>query len=189
MRRQAWAAVAALTVLVSGCGGSDDEPTKPAAGSESPPPSESATLPDPTPTVEPATGVALDVEGINVRAPGKWRQTNDTILVDTALGPDGTLMLSVAGSDQLSLKAAERYFWDSHEPPAGYRPQETVVMGGLTAGYYTARDRFDDIHVVTSWDSGYVVKVELRLHRDVPADRQRELLDSVVASYGSPRTA
>lgn len=192
MRRRGWAAIAALLVL-GGCGeGGDDEPTGTGVDTASPSASAStsgsATLPDPTPTVEPATGANLDVEGIQVRAPEKWRQTYDTAFVDTAQGRDGSLLLSVAATDQLSLRAAERYFWTTKKPPAGYEPQDTLVVGGLTANYYTAGDRFSDTHVVALWDSGYVVKVELRLDRQVAADRQRELVDSVVASYASPRT-
>ena len=52
-------------------------------------------------------------------------------------------------------------------------------MGGLTAGYYTARDRFDDIHAVTLWEDNHVTKVEVNFDREVPDEVQQELFQSV----------
>ena len=61
-------------------------------------------------------------------------------------------------------------------------------MGGLRAGYYTSRDRFDDIHSVTLWDDNHVDKVEVYFGRKVAEDEvQQELFQSVIASYSGPR--
>lgn len=195
-------AVLAVTAAMglAGCSGDGDDPgasgaSGGGAASESPSQSPSLTptveLPESTPRAEPATGSQLDVNGIRVNAPARWKQVFDTIVVDTARGRDGSMLLSVASTsgDQLSLKQAERYFWNLGKRPEGYEAQDTLVMGGLTAGYYTHGDRDIDSHVVTMWDSGYIVKVELRLFPRVPEDRQREMLDSVIATYESPRTS
>lgn len=189
-------AVAAATGL-AGCSGAGDDPGDSGGGAASESPSETRSLtptvelPESTPSAEPATGARLAVEAIRINAPARWKQTFDTIVVDTARGREGSLLLSVVstGGEQLSLRQAERYFWNRNKKPEGYEAQDSVVMGGVNAGYYTYGDRYIDSHVVTTWDAGYVVKVELRLFPRMPEDRQREILDSVVASYESPRTS
>ncbi len=186
----------AAVLVLGGCGGGGAGGDEESAGSgaesasptTSPPASPSVPLPEPTPTVEPATGDALEVDGIRVRAPKGWKQTYDTIFVDVAQGRDGAVMLSVAASPQLPLRAVERYFWNRGKKPEGYTSQDTLVVGGLTAYYYTAGDRFDDSHVATLYDSGSVIKVQVRFDRETPDKRQEELFASVLASYGSPRT-
>jgi hypothetical protein len=189
-------AVVALAAL-TGCSGGGDDPGGPGGGAASESPSESPSLtptvelPESTPSARPATGPRLAVAGIGIHAPARWRQTYDTIVVDTARGREGTMLLSVGetSGQQLSLRQAERYFWNRGKRPKRYEAQDTVVMGGITAGYYTHGDRDIDSHVVTTWDSGYVVKVEVRFYPWMPEDRQREILASVLASYESPRTS
>ena len=56
------------------------------------------------------------------------------------------------------------------------RTQDDVLMGGLTAGYYTARDKFDDIHAVTLWEDNHVTKVELNVRSQ---GRRREAAGAV----------
>lgn len=196
MRRRGWAAVAAVLVL-GACGGSGEgessgtgeEGSSPTSSPTTSTPTEpSVPLPDPTPTVEPATGDALEVDGIRIRAPKGWKQTYDTIFVDIAQGRDGSAQLSAAASEQLSLRAVERYFWNRGRKPEGYQSQDPLVVGGLTAYYYTAADRFDDKHAATLYDSGRVIKVEVRFDRELPDARQQELFASVLATYESPRT-
>lgn len=190
-------AVVAVATGLAGCSGAGDDADDPGGSAASESPSETSSLtptvelPESTPSAEPATGPRLAVEAIEINAPARWRQTYDTIVVDTADGREGTMLLSVGetGGEQLSLRQAERYFWNLGKRPKGYQAQDTVVMGGITAGYYTYGDRDIDSHVVTTWDSGYVVKVEVRLFPGMPEDRQREILDSVIASYTSPRTS
>jgi len=179
-----------LALVLVGCGSdepggsggdtSNESPSQSPSGSLSPTP----VLPDPTPTIEAATGPQLDVEGLRVRVPENWRQTYDTLFSDAGQGPRGTVLLTVFATDQLSLAASMKKFWEKRKPPTGFEPQDSTVMGGLTAYYYTSRPNdFDVDHVVGLWDSGYVVKVSVTLSRDIPATRQREILDSVVASY------
>ena len=62
-----------------------------------------------------------------------------------------------------------------------------VFMGGLTSGYYTARDKFYDMHAATLWEDNHVTKVQLNFDLDVPDEVQQELFQSVIASYSSPR--
>lgn len=200
VRRNAAAALVSAVVAVvalAGCSGAGDDPGGSGGGAAGESPSESPSLtptvelPESTPSAEPATGPRLVVGGIGIHAPARWRQSYDTIVVDTAEGREGTMLLSVGetSGEQLSLRQAERYFWNLGKRPRGYEAQDTVVMGGVTAGYYTHGDRDIDSHVVTTWDSGYVVKVEVRFYPGMPEDRQREILASVLASYESPRTS
>ena len=181
-----------MVLALGGCGGSGDAPASSGteSGSESssespsPSPSQSIVLPDPTPTVEPASGPRLEVEGLRVNAPAKWAQIYDTIFSDAAQGPSGGVLLTVVAHEQVSLKAAERFFWDSKKPPRGYERRGTLVMGGLTANYHTAPDgKYSTAHVVSLWDSGYIVKLQVSLDKVVPTERQQEILASVVASY------
>jgi hypothetical protein len=187
----------AMTAGLAGCSGAGGDPGASGSGAASESPSESPSLtptvelPESTPSAEPASGPRLAIGDIRVNAPARWKQEFDTIVVDTAVGREGSLLLSVASTsgEQLSLRQAERYFWDRNKQPENYEAQDGVVMGGINAGYYTYGDRDIDSHVVTTWDAGYVVKVELRLFPRMPEDRQREVLDSVIASYESPRTS
>ncbi|SEC50922.1 hypothetical protein SAMN04489844_2427 [Nocardioides exalbidus] len=199
-RRLAALSCAVALSAVTGCGdegtasadGSDgDVPTSSTSASTSASPSPSTTPADPTPTVEPATGPQLDVEGIKVNAPKTWVQTYDTIVVDMAEDDDsGSVMLSAAGTggDQLSLRQAEKYFWTRSRKPEGYEAQPTTVMGGLTAYHYVVRDRHGVTHAVGLWDAGYVVKVEVEMPERVAEEKTLAVLESVIASYESPRT-
>lgn len=192
MSRQGAAVVAAIALMLSGCGGGDG-PSRAGGATESetpsPSPSQSVIVPEPSPTVDPATGPTLKVWRISIRAPEKWRQTYDTPYVDTAQGRDGTVMLSVLATEPVSLDAAMKTLWNTPRPPRGFKRHETTVMGGLTAYYYTARPNdFSVDHVVGLWDSGYVVEVSIGVDRDVPAQRGREIVESIIASYESPRT-
>ena len=170
-------------------GSTTDEPSETPSESPSESPSEA-----PEPAVEPASGPELEVSGFRVSAPKGWKQTFTSVFVDTALGrvdhQSGGLVLSVAslGGDVLTPQQAERYFWTPGEKPPNYQRQAPIVIGAdVRAGYYTSRDRFDDLHSVTLQDGNHVVKVEVSFGQKVTADRQQELLQSVLASYSAPQ--
>lgn len=208
------AAVAALSMAavlaLGGCGSDgaagEDDPTgaETSSGSTTEDPAQTPTEPatetgtetpteSPKPAVEPASGPELEVSGVRVNAPKGWKQTISSVVVDSALGSvDGqtsALLLSVAalGGESLSPRQAERYFWSPGERPPNFERQEPVLLGDVRAGYYTSRDRFDDIHSVTLWDDNHVVKVEVSFAHKVPEDRQQELFQSVIASYSGPQ--
>lgn len=198
-------AVSIVTVLALGACGSDDGGTDPSGGETSstsptddptdtltPSPTEPMLVPEST-TAEPASGPRLDVSDIRVNIPRGWKQTFDSVVVDTALGrvdgKSGGVVLSVVatGGDVLTPKQAEKYFWTRGRKPQNYEKQDDVLMGGLTSGYYTAGDKYYDIHAVTLWEDNHVTKVQLNFDPKVPDEVQQELLESVVASYSSPR--
>ncbi len=207
--RTAALAVSIVTVLALGACGSDDGGTDP-SGTET-----SSTAPTGSPTdtptggltasptepllvpgaeaVEPASGPRLDVSDIRVNIPKGWKQTFDSVVVDSALGrvdgKSGGVLLSVVatGGDVLTPKQAERYFWPHGRKPQNYEKQDDVLMGGLTSGYYTSGDKYYDVHAVTLWEDNHVTKVEVRFDPRVPGDKQQELFQSIIASYSSPR--
>jgi hypothetical protein len=198
-------AVSMVTVLALGACGSDDggtdpsgtetsstSPTDDPADTLTPSPTEPLLVPE-AETVEPASGPRLDVSDIRVNMPKGWQQTFDSVVVDSALGRvdgrSGGMLLSVVatGGDVLTPKQAESYFWTRGKKPPNYEKQDDVLMGGLTAGYYTARDRSYDMHAVTLWEDNHVTKVQLNFDFDVPDEVQQELLQSVIASYSSER--
>lgn len=205
-RGAAAVAVSIVTVLALGACGSDDGGTD-ASGAETSPtsptdsptdassgtPTEPLVEPEPTPTVEPASGQRLDVSDVRVNVPKGWKQTFDSVVVDTALGRvdgmSGGVLLSVVatGGEVLTPKQAEKYFWTRGRKPQNYEKQDDVLMGGLTSGYYTAGDKYYDIHAATLWEDNHVTKVEVRFDPRVPDDKQQELFQSVIASYSSPR--
>jgi hypothetical protein len=207
-RRTAAVAVSILTVLALGACGSDGgtdggsdasgtetsstSPSDDAAETLTPSPTEPLLGPEAEP-VEPASGPRLDVSDIRVNVPKGWQQTFDSVVVDTALGrvdgKSGGVLLSVSptGGDVLTPKQAERYFWKPGQKPPNYEKQDDVLMGGLTSGYYTARDKYYDMHAVTLWEDNHVTKVQLNFDPKVPDEVQQELFQSVVASYSSPR--
>jgi hypothetical protein len=204
-RGAAAVAVSIVTVLALGACGSDDGGTD-ASGAETsstspsddptdtltPSPTEPLLVPE-AETVEPASGPRLDVSGIRVNIPKGWYKTFDSVVVDSALGRvdgrSGGVLLSVVatGGDVLTPKQAESYFWTRGRKPKGYEKQDDVLMGGLTSGYYTARDKYDDMHVATLWEDNHVTKVQVHFDREVPDEVQQELFQSVIASYSSER--
>ena len=210
MRRGRATAIAGLVLLVAGCGGGADGPDDPATGSADPSPTASASTPTssespegaaPTPTVEPATGVELDVVGFRVNAPEKWHVNNTFVTAESAIGPvddgrTGRILLGVVGSDeQLSLRQAMRRSWRSRVgsggaqvKPDGFEEHPSTVLGGLSAYYYTARpDRFTTDHVMGHWDSGVTVQLRIGLPVAMSPARQKEIVDSIVATYRSRR--
>ena len=169
-----------------------DSPTDAPSESLTASPTEPLLVPE-AEAVEPASGPRLDVSDIRVNIPQGWKQTFDSFVVDSALGrvdgKTGGVLLSVVptGGDVLTPKQAESYFWTRGRKPKNYQKQDDVLMGGLTSGYYTARDKFYDMHAVTLWEDNHVTKVQLNFDLEVPDEVQQELLQSVIASYSSPR--
>ncbi len=177
----------------SGNGTSSSSPTDTGTPTDTPTESPTEPLVSEPPTVEPASGPRLEVSDIRVNIPEGWKQTFDSVVVDTGLGRvggrSGGVLLSVVatGGDVLTPKQAERYFWPHGRKPQNYEKQDDVLMGGLTSGYYTSGDKYYDVHAVTLWEDNHVTKVEVRFDPRVPGDKQQELFQSIIASYSSPR--
>ena len=208
MSRRRATAIAGLVLLVAGCGAGADGPDDPATGSADPSPTASSSTPTSSespeaaePTVEPATGVELEVLGFRVNAPKKWSINNSVVIAESATGPvddgrSGAVLLGLIGSDeQVSLKQALRTSWHNRGKPAGSRGkpdgferQPDTVLGGLSAFYYTAKgNKFLDQHVMGNWDSGSIVELRITLPNAMSPARQKEIVDSIVATYRSPR--
>ena len=202
MGRRGAIVIAGLALLVSGCGGSTDEAggSDEPAGSPSPPssetttPSETSEPSEPTPTVEPASGLELETKGFRVNAPEKWRITNSFLVAETAVGPvadgrTGAMLLGlVPSSEQVSLAAAMRESWKPRAKPPGLEKQSPVVLGGLSAFYYTAPEgKLTTKHVMGNWDSGWIVELNIGLPSALPPERQREIVDAILATYRCPR--
>jgi hypothetical protein len=199
MARRGWVALAALALVVSGCGGGSDGPDGPAdpPASESSPdasPAETSPAPEPeeTPAVEPADGPVLQVGSYSVSAPARFRVNNDTTFADSAFGPvgdgrTGGVVLGVYAADQLSLDEAMRRSWrpDRTKPP-GFEKQPTTVLGSRTAYYYTARDGSTVTdHVMGMWDGAGLVELRVDLPNAMPPERQREIVESIRMTYSS----
>lgn len=195
------AAVAGLALVLAGCGGdgnesagSEDPSSTPSSTPTSSEPSPSVTgLPESTPTVEPAAGVELEVNDFTVNAPKKWRITNDTPFGDTATGPvddgrSGGMLLATVAEGNVSIAQAMRTSWQPGAKPAGFEEQPRTVLGGLSAFYYTAvGNKFLTEHVLGTSDSGYSIELNIQLPNALSPARQKEIVDSIVASYHSPR--
>ncbi len=198
MGRRVAVAVAGLALLVAGCGsdeqggGSDDSSTTPSSSPSSSDPSPSVTgLPE-TPTVEPADGVELDADGFRINVPKKWRITNDNVFGVTAVGPvddgrSGGVLLAAFGEPQVSIAEAMRTSWQPGAKPPGFEEQPRAVLGGLSAFYYTAEaNKFLTEHVLGLWDAGYTVELNIGLPNALTPERQKEIVDSIVATYRRP---
>ena len=195
-------AIAGLALVMSGCSGGD-EPGSGAGGTSSAPPespsspssptaSGSTSEPEPTPTVELASGPTLEVGDIRVTAPARWRQVYDTPFTDVAQGrvgggQSGGLLLGAVADDEVGLRAAMRNAFENGKKPAGFEEQDTTELGGLPAFYYTATETaFLTKHVMGLWDSGYLVHVDVSLPTDMPAEEQQEIVESIRLTYDSP---
>ena len=196
MGRRGATAIAGLALLVAGCGGGGDDPdTDPDTGSTSPSsitPSPTET-PAPTPSVEPATGIRLEARGFQVNAPEKWRLNETFVFVETAVGPvgdgrSGAMLLGATPVPQMSLAQAMRRSWLPGSKPSGFEQQPSTVLGGLTAFYYTAvANKYLTEHVMGNWDAGHVTELSVTVPNVFSPERQKEIVDSIVATYHSPR--
>lgn len=198
-RRRSCVVLAALVLTVSGCGGGGESP-RPSSGestatsSESPSADETPTetTTETTPEVEPADGPVLQVGSYSISAPRRFRINNDTTFADSAIGSfgnrlSGGVFLGVYQADQLSLDEAMRRSWrpDRTKPP-GFERQPTTVLGSRTAYYYTARDGSTYIdHVMGMWDGAGLVEIRVNVPRIMPAEQQREVVESVRLTYSS----
>ena len=201
MGRRGAVAAAVLALAVSGCGVGGEEPRGSAGGTESPssspssgePSSSETPEPEPTPTIDPATGPELEIDGFRVNAPKRWRLNNETVFGDTAIGPvddgrTGGLLLAAIPESQVSIARAMRTSWQPGARPAGFEEQPRTVLGGLSAFYYTAEaTTLLTEHVMGTWDSGYTIELNIQLPNALSSERQREIVDSIVATYRSPR--
>ena len=203
MGRRGAVTVAGLALVVAGCGGGsderggpDDEPTRPSSSPSASEPSSSDTgspeEPTEEPTVEPATGVELEADGFTVNAPAKWRINNDTPFGMTAIGPvddgrSGGMLLGTVSEGPVSLAQAMRTSWQPGAKPPRFEEQPRTVLGGLDAFYYTAEaNKFLIEHVLGTSDSGYSVELNITLPNALSRERQKEIVDSIVATYHSP---
>ena len=199
MGRRGATAIAGLALLVAGCGGGGDGPSDGTGGSSSPSSGPSSTAsspteaPEPTPTVEPATVVEVELKGFRVNAPETWRINNKFIIAATAIGPvddgrsGGLLLGLVPSSEQASIATSMRKSWQPGARPRGFEEQPRTALGGLSAFYYTAEaNKFLTEHVMGTWDSGWIVELNIQLPKALPAERQKEIVDSIVATYQSP---
>lgn len=199
MGRRGATAIAGLALAVAGCSGGGDDPSDTDTGSTSPSssPSSSASSPSETPkpasTVEPATGVELEVQGFRVNAPDRWRVIETFPYVETATGPvgdgrSGGVLLGAVPVPQMSLAQAMRRSWLPGRKPAGFEEQPSTVLGGLTAFYYTAEgNKYLTEHVMGNWDAGLVTELSVTVPNVFSPERQKEIVDSIVATYHSPR--
>ena len=200
MGRRGTTAIAGLVLLVAGCGGGGDDPRddptdpSPSPSASSSAPTETSEEPEPTPTVEPATGVKLELKGFTVNAPAKWRITNSFLIAETATGPvddgrtGGMLLGLVPSSEQVSIAETMRAAWYPRGKPRGFEEQPRIVLGGLSAFYYTAPEgKYTTKHVMGNWDSGYMIELNIGLPNALSPERQKEIVDSIVATYHSPR--
>lgn len=200
MGRRGAVAAAGLALLVAGCSdaddGSDGAPTSPSPSSS---PTSSTSEPSPsgseqpeTPTVEPATGVELDADGFKINVPKKWRITNDNPFGVTAVGPvddgrSGGLLLAAIGEPEVTLAQAMRTSWQPGAKPPGFEEQQGAELGGLPAFYYTAEaNSLLTEHVLGLWDSGYTIELNIALPNALKPERQKEIVDSIVATYRRP---
>jgi hypothetical protein len=201
MGLRAATAIAVLALLVAGCGGGGEGPGSSDGGAESPSssPSSSVASPsetaetEPEPEAEPATGVELEVRGFRVNAPKKWRINNSFLTAESAVGPvddgrSGGILLGAVAEDQVSIAQAMRTSWQPGAKPEGFEEQPRAVLAGLSAFYYTADgNKYLTEHVMGMWDSGYTIELNISLPNALSPERQKEIVDSVVATFRSPR--
>ena len=188
------AAVAVLALVLTGCSsseGSDDPAASAAPGqdvsepaSETPvEPTESAT---PTPTVQPATGPVLDVDGYSVRLPEGWRVRYDTAVSGAALGKQGLIFMSLFAGPERPLRALIQEDLRLSSPVERFRRLEDTTLGGSPAYHYTGRagaiNRRDSFG---AWDDGNEVMVQFNLRAALSRAERREIVESVLVTYAS----
>ena len=81
-----------------------------------------------------------------------------------------------------------RTSWQPGDKPPGFEEQPRTVLAGLSAFYYTADSgKFITEHVMGMWDSGYTIELNIGLPNALSPERQKEIVDSIVATFRSPR--
>lgn len=92
-RTRAWAPVVLLVLALVGCGGESEPESAPevsASASESPSSASPTEAESASPTVAPATGKVIKVEGLKVRTPQGWN-TNIPLALQQAAFPKGLI--------------------------------------------------------------------------------------------------
>ena len=190
MKQLAVVVALGLALATAACGA--DERADGAGGdaasttSATPSPSQSVVLPDPEPTVEPATGPKIEVGSISVRLPEGWRPSYDTPFADTARGPQGLIGLTAIARDQMPLARAMKIDLRVTAPLEDLQEQPTTSLGRVSAYHYTGRPSSVEVrHAYGTWDAGYQVWIHFDLASRVPATKREALVESVIASYES----
>lgn len=190
-------ALLAAALLATGCG--SDE-TRAAGGedggstaTESPePPETSVAVPEPTATVEPATGPWLATKYARVRMPEGWRQVNDvgfgSIAQADGPGGRGTMHFSVYPAEGLtSLDQAARFTIKDIRDRLGsgsLRRVDDVVMGGNTMAFHlTGHQLFWDVDAYGVLRNGARFVVIFSLNELKPPEENRALAESVIQTW------
>jgi hypothetical protein len=186
------AVVAGLVLALASAGCGADEQADGAGGeatpttSATPSPSQSVVLPDPEPTVEPATGPKIEVGSISVRLPDRWRPSYDTPFADTARGPEGLIGLTAIARDQMPLARAMKIDLRVTAPLEGLQEQPPTSLGRVSAYHSPGRPSSTEVrYAYGTWDAGYQVWLHFDLASRVPAKEREALVEAVVASYES----
>jgi hypothetical protein len=197
LARAAAATVATGLLLgLAACGGSDDPASDPTptpsassgAASASASPSESASTTDSaSPTTTPATGVALEVEGIRMNAPAGWKHKRDIVRFNTSAVPPsglGSVLLGALAFPGTPPSLDETATTSMESDGKGAKRQPDVVIGGepffhisMRSSKYVLTEQFGAI------THGYDVSIVFDLPSTMSAAERQKTVDESIASF------
>ncbi len=180
-----------LVLALAGCGddpeGDDDQPTgrthEPSGASSDPTPSL-----DPTEAVAPASGAALELSNVSLRAPqGFDADPPDGSNLRFAFERNGVQSIGLANTqafnEALSLREQARISITNNVYPQQPSIMEPVEVDGVTMYHYGGR--ISDIEYVEEYGAiydGSQISVNFRLAATTPRAERHQLVESVMAS-------
>lgn len=190
---------AALLLLLAGCssdaGGGDPSPS----GNETTAttsPSTAASVPEPTPTAEPADGPLITTEGATIRGLKGMKRVADFGIVQGYRDDQAHLTLSIAYSDKPSLDAAARQHERIVEEREGRdvleRVDDVVVGGKYNAFHFLdSTDPTQENHTygLLFLDGSWTINIGFFDYEVMPgtspltAEEREEVTASILASF------
>ncbi len=184
----------ALLLLLGGCGTDTEQDPSPAGGetSASTPPTSSATVPAPPPTVEPADGPLIRTEGATIRGLKGYKLVSDFGVVQGYRDDQSNMSFSPGFTDKPSLDAfAKQEIRVSRYPEALERVEDVVVGGEYNAFHLLdTSNPAMEAHVfgLMFLNGSWIIKINFYEERagdvsPLTADERQQVMDSILASF------
>lgn len=184
MRRTILASLAAVTLLLTGCGDGDEDPQ---ADPTSSPTDTSSTASDPTPSepgVEPATGPLIDRDRIRMNVPEGWKKNRQiATFLESASAPGSNTGVSLGDLSAVGEPTLQEQAEAGTASRRDVSIEEPVEIAGVDwyhakgrEGRHGRYEQFGTVH------NGSQATITFTLDDDVPQAEQQEIIDSVLAS-------
>lgn len=187
---------AALLLLLVGCGSDEEGGGRSPSGNETTAtrsPSTSASVPEPTPTAEPADGPLITTEGATIRGLKGYKRVSDFGVVQGYRDDRATLTLSPGYTDKPSLDAFARQQIGVSKNPEAMKRVDDVVVGGQYNAFHlldTSEPDTYESHVfgVMFLNGSWIINLSFYEQNvgggsPLAPDERQQVMDSILATF------